>query len=291
MKKTLALVAAALILIGTAVPVCADQEMMYFSLVSSCELTVNQFTKNEESRALFLVAAGIDIISAGYDSYMPSGMDFYNAYMGKNEDIIMVSIPSADKKQCINAAVDPSIGLGLVQVLNGDFTSYNVRKGVNAACTMSWGFTKEMLDYMLDQVQSIMSGGSYTVYSNTSSGSSAEMTITTNDTEYVRTDNYVWNKDNFSASTERKTNIPSNLKNKKYELGTETKEVLQIKERMRELGYFSAGAELSGKYNGLMQERIRRFQKDFGIAQTGIIDEEFLETLYGEEADRKITGK
>ena len=35
------------------------------------------------------------------------------------------------------------------------------------------------------------------------------------------------------------------------EYGDNSDEVLQIKQRMQELGYFSAGAELSGKFNSL----------------------------------------
>lgn len=85
--------------------------------------------------------------------------------------------------------------------------------------------------------------------------------------------------------------VPPRLASAKYELGTNTQEVLQIKQRMQLLGYFSEGAELSGNYNSLMQERIQMFQKDYGLSQTGVIDKTFLNTLYGEKVSKKIASK
>lgn len=74
--------------------------------------------------------------------------------------------------------------------------------------------------------------------------------------------------------------VPYNIAKAKYVLGTNTLEVLQIKKKMQELGYFSKNAELSGNYNSLMQERIKMFQKDRGQPQTGLIDDSFLNALY-----------
>lgn len=82
--------------------------------------------------------------------------------------------------------------------------------------------------------------------------------------------------------------VPVELVAAEYKLGTSSPEVLKIKRRMQELGYFSEGAELSGNYNSLMQERIRMFQKDFGIPETGVIDDQFLIALYSEAAARAI---
>lgn len=96
-----------------------------------------------------------------------------------------------------------------------------------------------------------------------------------------------------SAATEKaKTNlisIPPALVIAEYKLGANTPEVLTIKKRMQLLGYFTAGAELSGNYNSLMQERIRQFQKDYGLEETGLIDEDFLIALYSEEASAQAT--
>ena len=82
--------------------------------------------------------------------------------------------------------------------------------------------------------------------------------------------------------------IPQNLLSVTYQLGDNTNEILQIKKRMQLLGYFTAGAELSGNYNSLIQERIRQFQRDYGLSQTGTIDKTFLEALYGSKAEAAI---
>ena len=83
--------------------------------------------------------------------------------------------------------------------------------------------------------------------------------------------------------------VPPNIANASYQLGSNTEEVLAIKKRMQLLGYFVENAELSGNYNSLMQERIRMFQADFGLKQTGLIDKEFLETLYGDSVETLLT--
>lgn len=75
--------------------------------------------------------------------------------------------------------------------------------------------------------------------------------------------------------------IPENLLNATYRIGTNTKEILEIKKKMQQQGYFKASVEVSGIYNELMVERVKQFQKDHGLKQTGQIDEVFLEALYG----------
>lgn len=93
------------------------------------------------------------------------------------------------------------------------------------------------------------------------------------------------------AAKKTRVSIPPALVTAVYELGTNTPEVLTIKKRMQLLGYFTAGAELSGNYNSLMQERIRQFQKDYGLEETGLIDEAFLMALYSEQASAQATDK
>ena len=74
--------------------------------------------------------------------------------------------------------------------------------------------------------------------------------------------------------------VPANLASATIEYGDNSDEVLQIKQRMQELGYFSAGAELSGKFNSLMRERVQQFQQEHGLEATGRIDADFLAALY-----------
>lgn len=93
------------------------------------------------------------------------------------------------------------------------------------------------------------------------------------------------------AAKTTRVSIPPALVTAVYELGSNTPEVLTIKKRMQLLGYFTAGAELTGNYNSLMQERIRMFQKDYGLEETGLIDEAFLMALYSEKANEAATDK
>jgi len=81
--------------------------------------------------------------------------------------------------------------------------------------------------------------------------------------------------------------VPSQIAAASYKQGDTNGLILQIKQRMQELGYFSAGAELSGSYNSTMAERIRLFQKNNGLEQTGVIDSVFLSALYGPMAIKK----
>lgn len=66
--------------------------------------------------------------------------------------------------------------------------------------------------------------------------------------------------------------------------GNSGAEVLAMKERLQELGYFTAGAELSDRYNATCVERVKMFQKRNGLPQTGEADIETLIRLYSYEA-------
>lgn len=66
--------------------------------------------------------------------------------------------------------------------------------------------------------------------------------------------------------------------------GSKGPEVLAMKERMQELGYFSAGAELSENYNDTCVERVKQFQKRNGLPQTGVADHQTLSLLYSDAA-------
>lgn len=66
--------------------------------------------------------------------------------------------------------------------------------------------------------------------------------------------------------------------------GSTGSEVLAMKKRMQELGYFTAGASLSENYNATTTERVKLFQKVNGLTQTGIADTELLLLLYSDAA-------
>lgn len=64
-------------------------------------------------------------------------------------------------------------------------------------------------------------------------------------------------------------------------------EVLEMKFRLQELGYFTAGAGLSDAYNGTCTERVKQFQSNNGLPVTGKADEETLKKLYSASAVHK----
>jgi len=66
--------------------------------------------------------------------------------------------------------------------------------------------------------------------------------------------------------------------------GDKGEEVIEMKERLRELGYFRAGAELSDSYNDTCAERVQLFQKNNGLPATGTADVETLTLLYSDQA-------
>lgn len=66
--------------------------------------------------------------------------------------------------------------------------------------------------------------------------------------------------------------------------GNKGDEVLAMKMRMQELGYFTPGAQLSNSYNDTCVERVKQFQKRNGLPRTGIADEQTLALLYSDAA-------
>jgi len=75
--------------------------------------------------------------------------------------------------------------------------------------------------------------------------------------------------------------VPPQLAGRSFRQGDHHAAILQIKEKMQELGYYRADAALTDGYNDTMAERIRQFQENNGLPQTGKIDEDFLTALYG----------
>ena len=66
--------------------------------------------------------------------------------------------------------------------------------------------------------------------------------------------------------------------------GSKGPEVLAMKVRMQELGYFTAGAQLSENYNDTCVERVKQFQKRNGLPQTGVADHQTLSLLFSDAA-------
>lgn len=69
--------------------------------------------------------------------------------------------------------------------------------------------------------------------------------------------------------------------------GSKGSDVLAMKERLQELGYFKKGAEMSNVYNDTCAERVKQFQKANGLRQTGVADPDTLALLFSEQAKPK----
>lgn len=77
---------------------------------------------------------------------------------------------------------------------------------------------------------------------------------------------------------------PSTVFYETLERGSKSVEVLSMKERLRELGYFKKNAELSDSYNDTCVERVKQFQKVNGLPQTGVADSLTLMMIYSDTA-------
>ena len=77
---------------------------------------------------------------------------------------------------------------------------------------------------------------------------------------------------------------PASIVYETLKRGSKGDDVLAMKVRLQELGYFKQGAELSESYNDTCAERVKQFQKVNGLPQTGTADHETLTLLYSEEA-------
>jgi len=66
--------------------------------------------------------------------------------------------------------------------------------------------------------------------------------------------------------------------------GDKGADVLKMKLRMQELGYFRKGTEVSETYTEKCTDRVKDFQKNNGLPATGIADEETLRVLYSDSA-------
>ena len=73
----------------------------------------------------------------------------------------------------------------------------------------------------------------------------------------------------------------SNSASAGYALGDRGQKVLEIKKRMRDLGYF-VGKKLSDTYNANMVEKVKEFQTMNGLKSTGTLDDQTIEMLYSD---------
>lgn len=63
-----------------------------------------------------------------------------------------------------------------------------------------------------------------------------------------------------------------------YTLNDQAQEIAVIQEALEELDFYYA--DITGKYGTRTQAAVRKFQRRYGLAQTGVADEETLELLY-----------
>ena len=82
---------------------------------------------------------------------------------------------------------------------------------------------------------------------------------------------------------EREGDVPT-IVYETLQRGNKSEDVLAMKERLRELGYFKKNADLSNSYNDSCVERVKQFQKVNGLPQTGIADHLTLSLLYSDAA-------
>ena len=70
-----------------------------------------------------------------------------------------------------------------------------------------------------------------------------------------------------------------------YKKGSKGSEVQAIKDRMFELGYYTARG--SNEFNDIMTERVMQLQQMNGLPQTGVIDEDLYELIFADYVIRK----
>lgn len=64
--------------------------------------------------------------------------------------------------------------------------------------------------------------------------------------------------------------------------GMKGEDVLQIKQRLQELGYIRSGSDLTNVYNDTLEERIILFQRQTGVTENGIASQELQAYLFSD---------
>lgn len=102
-----------------------------------------------------------------------------------------------------------------------------------------------------------------------------------------KTETYLFTMNNTSYfSNAWNKLIAQSAANKTLRQGDSGTDVLRMKTRMQELGYFSATSTLNDQYTSTTVERVKLFQKTNGLPQTGIADSTTLTLLYSNNAKR-----
>ncbi len=68
--------------------------------------------------------------------------------------------------------------------------------------------------------------------------------------------------------------------------GMRGEDVLKMKERLRELGYFREGSSLTDVYNDTAAERVRMFQRQIGADEDGVASQELQFYLFSDRAPK-----
>ena len=71
-----------------------------------------------------------------------------------------------------------------------------------------------------------------------------------------------------------------------YKEGAAGSEIMAIKERMKELGYYT-GDISHNRFNDIMTERVKQLQKMNGLAETGVVDEALYRLIFSDDVIKK----
>ena len=77
--------------------------------------------------------------------------------------------------------------------------------------------------------------------------------------------------------------IPSGVKDQ-YEYNQHDSSIIQVKTRLKELGYFSSKAQFSDFVSDELKKAVISFQRQNGMKANGVIDKDFLLKLYSSDA-------
>jgi len=83
-----------------------------------------------------------------------------------------------------------------------------------------------------------------------------------------------------------RADIPAKVKDS-YQYNQSDDSIIIVKERMRELGYFSKSAKFTGSVNITLRDAVIQFQEQNGMDPDGEINKAFLELLFSDDAVEK----
>lgn len=158
-------------------------------------------------------------------------------------------------------------------------------------------------DEMMDVIDHLLGGGSATFYITSDKGSSTAdisqeetpklvtmMKHTRDGRWYSHVHSSRFRSSSLLPSGPRvtptprptpKSNVPSSLQGVTLSVGDSGNKVRIVKERMQALGYYRPTADVDERFNDMMADRVKQFQKNNGLTQSGVVDSRTLEKLYG----------